>query len=299
MWVFLGILSAFFLGLYDVFRKVSLSRNAVLPVLFLACLSGAIIFVPFFLLSTLNPSFQGTIWFVPKVSAFVHLLILLKSCLVLSSWIFAYYSFKHLPVTIASPISTSGPMWTIIGAMVIFGERLSVIQWSGVIVCIVSYYIFSLEGRKEGIHFTKNKWVLFITIATILGSVSSLYDKYLIQNFDRMAVQVFFSFYMVLILIPVLLIFWYPSRKKHDLFQWRFAIPMIGIVLSIADFIYFYSLSIPGSMISILSTLRRSGVIVSFLIGSSLFREENIRMKFYILLGILTGIILLIIGTGK
>lgn len=288
----------FFLGLYDVFRKASLNHNAVLPVLFFACLSGAVVFVPFFLISRLVPSFQGAIWFVPNVAALTHLLIFLKSCLVLSSWIFAYYSYKHLPVTIASPISTSGPLWTIIGAIVIFGERLSVIQWSGVIACIVFYYLFSLAGRKEGIHFAQNKWVLFITIATILGSLSGLYDKYLILRYDRMAVQVYFLFYLILILIPVLLIFWYPSRKKHDRFQWRYSIPLIGIILSIADFIYFYSLSMPGSMISILSTLRRSSVIVSFLIGSYVFNEKNFRMKFYILMGILSGIILIIVGTG-
>jgi transporter family protein len=76
MWVLLGILSAFFLGLYDVFRKASLNHNAVLPVLFLSCLSGAIVFVPFFLISRLVPSFQGAIWFVPKVTAFTHLLII-------------------------------------------------------------------------------------------------------------------------------------------------------------------------------------------------------------------------------
>jgi transporter family protein len=213
------------------------------------------------------------------------------------SWTFAYYSFKHLPVTIASPIRTSAPLWTLLGAILIFGEKLSILQWAGVLVCIVSYYLFSLAGKKEGINFGKNKWVLFITIATILGSISSLYDKFLIKHYDRMAVQVYYSFYMVLILLPVLLIFWYPYRKKQDSFQWRKSIPLIGVTLAIADFVYFYSLSYPGSMISILSTLRRSSVIVSFALGSIIFKEENLKLKFYILIGILAGIFLILMGS--
>ncbi len=298
MWVVLGIISAFFLGIYDVLKKASLNRNAVLPVLFFATLSGAIVFIPFFILSINYPQYASAIWFVHPIEGSTHVLIILKSLLVLSSWTFAYYSFKHLPVTIASPIRTSAPLWTLLGAILIFGEKLSFLQWGGVLVCIISYYLFSLAGKKEGINFAKNKWVLFITIATILGSISSLYDKFLIRHYDRMAVQVYYSFYMVLILIPVLLIFWLPYRKKQDAFQWRKTIPLIGVTLAIADFVYFYSLSYPGSMISILSTLRRSSVIVSFAIGSVLFKEENLKMKFYILIGILAGIVLILMGSS-
>jgi transporter family protein len=298
MWVVLGIISAFFLGIYDVMKKASLNRNAVLPVLFFATLTGALVFLPFYYVSMSYPEYSGSIWFIHPIEGFTHFLILLKSLLVLSSWTFAYYSFKHLPVTIASPIRTSAPLWTLMGAILMFGEKLSFLQWGGVLVCIISYYLFSLAGKKEGINFAKNKWVLFITIATILGSISSLYDKFLIRHYDRMAIQVYYSFYMVLILLPVLLIFWYPYRKKQDAFQWRYTIPLIGFTLAIADFVYFYSLSYPGSMISILSTLRRSSVIVSFALSSLMFREENLKMKFYILLGILAGIILILLGSA-
>jgi transporter family protein len=297
MWVVLGVISAFFLGIYDVMKKASLTRNAVLPVLFFATLTGALVFLPFYIVSMNYPEFSGSIWFIHPIEGFTHFLIFLKSLLVLSSWTFAYYSFKHLPVTIASPIRTSAPLWTLMGAILLFGEKLSFLQWGGVVVCIISYYLFSLAGKKEGINFAKNKWVLFITIATILGSLSSLYDKFLIRHYDRMAVQVYYSFYMVGILLPVLLIFWYPYRKKQDAFQWRYTIPLIGLTLTIADFVYFYSLSFPGSMISILSTLRRSSVIVSFALSSLMFKEENLIMKFYILLGILAGIFLILLGS--
>ena len=46
-----------------------------------------------------------------------------------------------------------------------------------------------------------------------------------------------------------------------------------------ADFAYFYALSLPGAMISIVSMVRRGSVLVSFLCGALLFREKNIKSK--------------------
>jgi bacterial/archaeal transporter family protein len=297
MWVFLGILSAFFLGFYDVFKKLSLRENAVLPVLFYACLSGALVFFPVWIMSLLEILEPGSMFYVSHVNTHTHFLIFLKSSLVLSSWIFAYFAFKHLPVTIVSPIRTSAPLWTLLGAMLLFGERLGMLQWIGILLTVVFYYLFSIAGKKEGIHFRSNRWIWFITAATLLGSASSLYDKYLMRHFDRMAVQAYYTFYMVLILVPLLLIFWIPIRKGHTAFQWRWSIPLIGITLSVADFMYFYALTDTESMISILSSLRRSSVMVSFLLSILLFREKNVRVKFLILLGIMAGIGLIILGS--
>ena len=46
-----------------------------------------------------------------------------------------------------------------------------------------------------------------------------------------------------------------------------------------ADFAYFYALSLPGAMISIVSMVRRGSVLVSFVCGAVLFRERNLKAK--------------------
>ncbi|MGK7393894.1 MAG: EamA family transporter [Candidatus Cyclobacteriaceae bacterium M3_2C_046] len=299
MWVILGIVSSVFLGIYDIFKKLSLKDNAVLPVLFFATLSGTMVFVPLILISRTTTQFAAEqSWFIPSVDGAGHAHFFIKSMIVASSWIFAYFGLKHLPITIVTPIRASAPVWVLLGALLIFGEVLTLLQWAGLITTLLFYYLFSLAGKKEGIHFRKNKWVFFILMATLLGSVSALYDKYLTAIYDRLALQAYFSIYLVVVLMPVLLIFWFPRRDKYP-FHWHFAIPLIGLCLIAADFLYFYALSLEDSLISILSILRRGSVITSFFVGAAVFKsdEKNIRSKAYILAGIFIGIILIVLGT--
>ena len=120
MWAFAGLLSALFLGIYDIFKKTSLTGNAVLPVLFFATLTSTIIFLPVVAGSWLFPdTFLGIGLFSPSLTVTQHLQVLLKSAIVVSSWILAFFAMKHLPVTIFSPIRATGPFWTLIGALLI------------------------------------------------------------------------------------------------------------------------------------------------------------------------------------
>ena len=298
MWVLLGIVSSFLLGIYDLFKKSALENNSVMPVLFLASLTSAFIFLPLILVSSgAGPDQTEEIWYVHPISAYEHLLIFLKSILVATSWVLSYFALRNLPITIVTPIRASSPLWTLIGALIIFGERLTALQWLGITVTIVSYYLFSLAGKKEGISFKKNKWVLFIFLATIAGAGSGLYDKFLISNIERMSVQAWFSIYLIPVLLPVTIIVWYQNRKKNIPFFWRPAIPMIGILLTLSDYSYFYALSFEDSLISILAVLRRSSVLISFFAGAFLFREINLTSKSIVLVGILIGVFLIILGT--
>ena len=298
MWAIFAIASAIFLGTYDVFKKLSLNHNAVLPVLFFSTLTYATVFLPLVVVSAVYPELLSqTIFFVPAVPLTQHGYFLLKSLIVTSSWIFAFFAIKHLPLTIVSPIRATGPIWIILGAIVIFSEHLSPIQWIGTSVTLLFFYLFSLAGKSEGFHFTTNKWVLFLIAGTLLGSVSGLYDKFLVHNFNKMAMQAWSAIYQVALLIPVILFLWYPRRAANTPFQWRWAIPMIGLFLVVADFLYFYAIGCEGSLISVISALRRGGVIISFTLGAVVFQEKNIKKKGWLLLGIVTGVIILVFGS--
>ncbi len=297
MWIILGLISCFLLGIYDISKKLSLNNNAVIPVLFYASLTGALLFVPLIIASYLNYLSPESLFYVAPIALKTHLLLFIKSFIVGVSWVFAFFALKHLPITIITPIRATGPVWTLIGALVIYHESYSVWQWIGIIVVILFFYYFSLAGNKEGINLKRNRWVLFIMLATFFGSFSTLYDKYLIANFDRMAIQAWFSIYMVPVFLPFLFFLWYPNRKKGEAFQWRWSIPVIGIILSIADFSYFYALTYPGSLITILSVLRRTSVIISFSLGALIFKETNLKRKAIALIGIMIGVLIIVLGS--
>ena len=288
MWLLLAFVSATLLGLYDVVKKISLERNAVIPVLFLNIFFCCLLFLPVVLLSALAPDMmRNTLLFLPAIGSEGHFLLFLKAVIVLASWIFAYFSLKHLPITIASPIKATQPILTLLGALLVFGERLNIWQWAGVLTAVISLFLLSRSGKKEGIRFAHNKWIYFMILAVVTGSVSGLYDKYLMTCLDRMNVQVWYNFYQLAIMGVIL----------FTPFQWRNTIPFISILLVLADFVYFYALSYEDSMISIISLVRRSGVVVSFIAGAIWFKERNLKAKFIDLLLVLAGMYLIYLGT--
>lgn len=297
MWLLLAFLSATLLGFYDVFKKKSLKDNAVLPVLFLNTLFSSLIFLPFILLSASSDVLAGTMFDVPVVGWDVHKFIIIKSFIVLSSWIFGYFGMKHLPLTIVGPINATRPVMVLVGAMLVFGERLNLYQWIGVLLAVVSFFMLSRSGKKEGIDFRHNKWIFFIVLAAVTGAVSGLYDKYLMKQLPPMVVQAWYNVYQVFIMCPILALLWWPKRKTSTPFRWDWAIPLISIFLSAADFAYFYALSYDDSMISIVSMVRRGSVIVSFLFGALLFREKNLKSKAVDLILVLIGMLFLYWGT--
>lgn len=299
MWLLLAFCSAALLGFYDVFKKKSLVNNAVLPVLGLNTLFSSLIFLPLILISHFRPELlQDTLFFVPDTGGWeVHKFILLKSLIVLSSWVLGYFGMKHLPLTLVGPINATRPVMTLVGALLIFGERLNLYQWIGVLMAILSFFMLSRSGKKEGIDFTHNQWIWFIILAAVLGAASGLYDKYLMGKFNNMVIQSWYNIYQLFIMGGVLLMLWLPKRKTTTPFHWSWCIILISIFLSAADFVYFYALSMEDSMISIVSMVRRGSVVVSFLFGALIFREKNMKSKAIDLVLVLIGMFFLYLGS--
>ena len=304
MWLILAFLSAALLGFYDSFKKKALHDNAVIPFLFLNTLFSSLIFLPFIILSSSTHILDGSMFYVAQGGWEIHKYIILKSCIVLSSWIFGYFAMKHLPLTIVGPINATRPVMVLVGALLVFGERLNAWQWTGVALAVASFVMLSKSGKKEGIDFKHDKWIYFLVLAAFLGAVSGLYDKYLMASpenggvgLDRMIVQSWYNIYQMAMMGAMLVLLWWPTHKKTTPFHWEWSVIFISIFLSAADFVYFYSLSMPGAMISIVSMIRRGSVIVSFLFGAALFHEKNLKAKAFDLALVLLGMIFLYIGS--
>lgn len=302
MWLSFAFLSAVLLGFYDSCKKQALGGNAVIPVLFLNTLFCSLIFVPFIVLSYCSPVLDDSIFKVADYGGWaVQKWILLKSVIVLSSWTLGYYGMKHLPLTIVGPINATRPVLVLLGAMLIFGEKLNCLQWTGVLLAVVSFFMLSRSGKKEGIDFEHNVWIYAVVGAAILGAVSGLYDKFLMNPnglaLDKMAVQSWYNIYQCGMMGVMMMFIWYPNRRKTTPFRWKWSIMFISIFLSVADFVYLYALSMPGAMISIVSMVRRGSVIVSFLFAALVFKEKNLRSKALDLALVLLGMVFLYFGS--
>lgn len=286
-WWLLAFCSAALLGGYDSFKKISLKDNAVIPVLLINTVLSAIIFSPL-LFST---GWGG--WAIQKY-------ILAKSALVLSSWLAGYFAMKHLPLTIVGPINATRPVLVLLGAIFIFGERLNLLQWAGVLLAMVAYFLMRLSGKREGIQ-TGNKWIICLILAVILGAASGLYDKFLMSperlGLDRNQVLAWYTLYQSALMALITVFMWLPVRRSTTPFRWRWSIPLISIFLCGADFLYMQALSQPDALIAVVSMIRRGSVLVSFAIGAFILKEKNLRAKALDLVLLMASMVLLYLGS--
>jgi transporter family protein len=223
--------------------------------------------------------------------------VVLKACIVLSSWICGYFGLKHLPLTIVGPINATRPVLVLVGAMLIFGERLNAYQWTGVVLAIASIFLMSRAGKKENIDFKSNKWVWCVGLATLMGVISGLYDKHIMRSLNPMFVQSWFNFYQMIIMTFICAFLWYPKRHTTTPFKWRWTILLISLFICMGDFAYYTSLSDPDSLISVVSLVRRSSVIISFICAVIFFKERNLKAKILDLAILLVGMAFIWMGT--
>ncbi len=297
MWLILAFVSAALLGLYDVAKKQAVKDNAVPTVLLLNTLFSSLLFLPVIISSECDLGwFEATIFDVEPQGLRQHLLIILKSAIVLSSWIFGYFGIKHLPLTLVGPINATRPVIVLVGAMLLFGERLNALQWIGVLLALMSIFMLSRAGKKEGIDFTHNRWILCVAAAAILGAASGLYDRYIMQELEPLFVQSWYNIYQLTMMAMAVSAI-YLLQPNRTPFHWSWAIPLISLFLSAADLAYFVALSNEEAMISVVSMIRRGSVVVSFACGAMLFHEKNLRAKAIDLAFILVGMLFLWLGS--
>lgn len=296
-WVVASLVAAFFLGLYELCTKHAVNRNAVLPVLFFANVVSAGLWTTLLLLQHLRPQLLPPLFIVAPLNWTQHAQIALKSFIVACSWVATYFAVKHLPVSISSPIRATAPVWTLVGALLVLGERPTRLELVGVAITIGAFVGLSFAGQREGIAFHRNKWVGWSVLGMLLGAVSTLYDKHLLgnQGFDAATVQAWFSIYLAGLFLPLALGWKLRLWTRHE-FHWRWSIVLLTLALLVSDFLYFNALRDPDALVSLVASLRRGNTIVAFIGGILLFGEPYDRKKVLAVAGVVAGIVITLLG---
>ncbi len=302
MWTILAFISALCLGFYDISKKIALRDNRVVDVLTLSvCVSALLLSVPLWLSRLCPEMMSDTHFYVPALDLRAHLYTVLKSVIVLSSWVFAYISLKHLPLSVVSPVQATRPMWTLVGALLIFGERLNTWQWIGILLAIGTIFVLSFKNKSSIIHYKssiQNRYYIALALAILIGACSGLYDKYLMRRYDHNAVQVYYTFYQAV----MMLIVWFVVNQKSKIKNLKsikniWAIVLISLFLIVSDNEYMLALRDPDSLIAVVSTIRRGGAVIGFAYGLIFLKENDPWRKVVSMIGIIAGLICLAIGS--
>lgn len=312
MWTVLAFISALCLGFYDVSKKIALKENAVIDVLTMSvCVSAVLLAIPLVLSTVAPETMAGTHFYVPRMDLQAHGLTMLKSVIVLSSWVFGYISLKYLPISVVSPAQATRPMWTLLGALVLFNEQFNTWQWIGILLAIGTIFTFSFRHLPKSTdrfaNRTQNtdKYYIALALAVLLGACSGLYDKYLMRQYDHNAVQVYYTIYQA----GMMLIVWLAFRSQHSYPKGTIisavrrpivkkgVICLISIFLIISDNVYMLALRDPDSLIAVVSTIRRGGAVIGFAYGLIWLKEKDPVSKILCMLGIGAGLICLALGS--
>ena len=274
--------SALLLGIYDVFKKQALKHNGVLWVLLAATAFSTLLLVPFF---SAGPAED-------------HLRMVLKAVLVTVSWVSGLIGLKYLPVTTASTIKASRPFFVVIFSIILFGERLNVWQWGGVVLALLALTLLSGASKKEGIDFSKSKGVLAMAVSVLAGVASALYDKHVIADMEPLFIQCWCNFYITILLAICVLVKALIDKEKRERFKWDWMLLLIAVFIVGADMLYFFALKQEGALLSVISLMRRCSVVVTFVLGAIVFKEKKIKEKSLDLAILMAGMLLLLYGSS-
>ena len=281
MWIWMSVLSACLLGFHEVAKKQSLKKNGVLEVIAVYSAITAVFLLPFISLGTFPD----------------HLRLIVKASIVSTSWISGLAAMKRIPLPTVSTMKATRPVFVVVFSIILFGERLNLGQWAGVIVVIGSLFLLARVGRSEGVVFTKDKGILYMVISILTGAGSALWDKHIMQTMEPLFVQSWTNIYITVILSVIILIRRLAGQAERKPFQWDWNILLIAVFITAADALYFFALHEEGSMISVVSLLRRASVIVAFIAGAVLYKENKVKSKAAILLSMMVGICLLALSS--
>ena len=284
-------LSALSLGLYDVARKHAVRGNSAADVLLWSSAAG---FAAFLVVAGCG----GTLADAARATAHQRLLFSVKVAIVGASWAAEFLAMRRLPISLAAPVRATAPLWTILGAIALYGETPGPWRALGMLLMVAGYVALAALGTREGWSWRGREMGL-VALGTLLGAASALYDKFLLARLGLppATVQLHFSAGLVLLYGAAWLArraLW--PRAERTPFAWRWTIPLTGALLVLSDALYFHAVAQPGAAISLVSVFRRASAVVAFLAGGLLFRDLNLRRKGLALLLVLAGAALAALG---
>ena len=282
MWLWLSVGSALLLGVYDVAKKQALKRNSVYWILLCATALTSLFLSPFLSAGPISDHFR----------------LMFKAVLVSVSWISGLKAMECLPLTTVSTMKASRPMFVVIFSILLFGERLNLVQWLGVAVVMAALFLSSRSSHHDTDKLTSAKGVIYMIFSVLSGAASALWDKHIMQSMEPLFVQSWTNVYITILLALVLLLQYLVKRDHFKPLTWDWRLLLIAVLITVADALYFFAVKEPDALLSIISMIRRTSVIVTFLGGVLILKEGHVRDKAHILVLMLVGVALLLSGSA-
>lgn len=281
----MALISAMFLGCYDVLKKVSLKKSSVYEVLFFYCLFGFLFSLIFSNINFFNVGFADVLFF------------LLKSCILVVNWMLVLIATKKLDVGVVTSFSMLNTIFVLFESAIFFGEKITWVHIVSLLLMGIGITLITMLSSKDHKEEKKNHYIYIalLVAGAFLGSCSAMLDKYLI-SYRGVSNANILSWYLMFNSI-IYGVIYFLKNKKIDFKKLKtnyFPI-LVGLAICLADTLYFYAISLDGAQMSFISILRKLNVVIATIMASIFLKEKHLLKKVGILLIMLLGVALPII----
>ncbi len=268
-WLILGILTAFFEAVKDVFSKQNLKKSDEYVVAWSLAFFSVIFLIPWVIytgIPALNTQFAISLLIGGSINAVTAVLYI--------------KAIKVSDLSLTIPLVALTPLFMLLTSPLIVGEYPNFFDCIGILLIVAGSYLLNIKEKSQGYlapfkALLKEPGPKFMLIVAFLWSITSNFDKIGVQNSSP--IFWLFSLFstMTVLLLPVLL-HKTPNPSRKILKQ----LPMLaamGFFNAVGVLCQMQALTL--TLVVQVIAIKRTSVLMGVLFGHFIFKEKDIQQR--------------------
>ena len=269
IWLILGIFTAFFEAVKDVFGKQNLKKSDEYVVAWSLAFFSVIFLIPWVI-------YTG----IPQLNSQFAIALLIGGSINAVTTILYIKAIKVSDLSLTVPLVALTPLFMLLTSPLIVGEYPKFFDYIGILLIVTGSYLLNIKEKSQG-YLAPFKALLnepgpkFMLIVAFLWSITSNFDKIGVKNSSP--IFWLFSLFgtMSVLLLPVLL-HKTPNPSRQILKQ----LPMLaamGFFNAIGVLCQMQALTL--TLVVQVIAIKRTSVLMGVLFGHFIFKEKNIQER--------------------
>jgi drug/metabolite transporter (DMT)-like permease len=269
IWLILGILTAFFEAVKDVFSKQNLKKSDEYVVAWSLSFFSVIFLLPWVL-------YTG----IPQLNSQFAIALLIGGSINAVTTILYIKAIKVSDLSLTVPLVALTPLFMLFTSPLIVGEYPKLFDYIGILLIVAGSYLLNIKEKSQGYlapfkALLKEPGPKFMLIVAFLWSITSNFDKIGVQNSSP--IFWLFSLFgtMSVLLLPILL-HKTPNPSRKILNQ----LPMLatmGFFNAVGVLCQMQALTL--TLVVQVIAIKRTSVLMGVLFGHFIFKEQDIQQR--------------------
>lgn len=282
-----ALFSAFAISVSGIAAKQALKKEHSLDFSLFAHILGFLFLTPFisFVDFGIGKYHLGMIYLVSVLSTF-------------GFW-FMIRALRHMDISVETPLSNIGILFTVFFGYLFLGERLGVWHLIGVFFVVAGAYLLEVNHGKIDIWYPvkelrSSRYIHFLFLGLIFYSLSAVIDRVVLQQVS-VPTYLFFVYlfltinnialFTVLHKVPFSIVF----KEAKDSAGWAV---LFSVSRLISNFLFANAISI--LYVGIAVAIKRFSMFMTVILGGKFFHEENLKWRMMSSIVMVVGIALII-----